>query len=177
MNPFKSARRNIYDIRQKCNAKSSIDCYQNIVDLDKFLNLPKVQEQLGVEREYKSCQMNVNLKFLLAGDWMKPYVEDIEPLLASGVKVLIYAGDADYICNWIGNKGWVEALEWSGKDKFNTLPLKTWTSKSTGKALGELKSYPGLSFLRIYEAGHMVPMDQPEHSLEFINWWINQSKK
>jgi cathepsin A (carboxypeptidase C) len=28
------------------------------------------------------------------GDWMKPYVNDLPPLLEEGVKILIYAGDA-----------------------------------------------------------------------------------
>lgn len=36
------------------------------------------------------------MNFLLAGDWMRPYVDYIPPLLESGIKVLIYAGDADY---------------------------------------------------------------------------------
>ena len=32
--------------------------------------------------------------------------DQIPELLANGVKVLIYAGDCDFICNWIGNKAW-----------------------------------------------------------------------
>lgn len=27
---------------------------------------------------------------------------------------------------------------------------------------GEIKNYKNFTFFRIYEAGHMVPMDQPE---------------
>jgi cathepsin A (carboxypeptidase C) len=28
------------------------------------------------------------------GDWMKPFVDNIPPLLEQGIRVLIYAGDA-----------------------------------------------------------------------------------
>lgn len=45
-------------------------------------------------------------------------------------------------------------------------------SKLTGRTLGEARSHGNLTFLRVYEAGHMVPYDQPEHSLEFINKWL-----
>jgi hypothetical protein len=35
-------------------------------------------------------------------------------LLERGVRVLVYVGENDYICNWIGNLGWSEQLDWSG---------------------------------------------------------------
>ena len=41
-------------------------------------------------------------------------------------QVLIYAGDVDYICNWLGNKKWVKALEWDGKEEFNLAEDKPW---------------------------------------------------
>ena len=28
---------------------------------------------------------------------------------------MIYAGDVDFICNWLGNKAWTLDLEWDGK--------------------------------------------------------------
>jgi cathepsin A (carboxypeptidase C) len=96
------------------------------------------------------------MNFLLAGDWMHPYVKYVAPLLEDGIKVLIYAGDADYICNWIGNKAWTMELEWSGKDKFNKAKDITWTSHKTGVAAGEWRMAGNLAFLRVYEAGHMV---------------------
>ena len=92
------------------------------------------------------------MNFLLAGDWMRPYVEYIPPLLESGIKVLIYAGDADYICNWIGNKAWTVALEWSGSEGFAEADDVVWKSKLTGK----VRMFENFAFLRVYEAGHMV---------------------
>ena len=32
-----------------------------------------------------------------------------------GTRVMIYAGDVDFICNWLGNKAWTLDLEWDGK--------------------------------------------------------------
>ncbi len=128
------------------------------------------------------------MNFLLAGDWMRPYVEYIPELLESGIKVLIYAGDADYstfffvfidsiVCNWIGNKAWTMNLEWSGKEQFNEAEDALWVSKLTKKEAGEFRMYENFAFLRVYEAGHMVPYDQPEHSLEFINMWLHGDKE
>ena len=173
ISPFQKTGRNVYDVRKKCDASKNPLCYDIATDIDTFLNKPETQKAIGVQKVYKGCQMNINLKFLLAGDWMKPYVRDLPPLLEKGIRVLIYAGDADFICNWKGNKAWVKELDWSEKEGFEAAPDTDWTSKITGKPLGELRSFSKLSFLRIFEAGHMVPYDQPEHANEFINWWIN----
>jgi cathepsin A (carboxypeptidase C) len=106
------------------------------------------------------------MNFLLAGDWMRPYVEYIPPLLESGIKVLIYAGDADYICNWIGNKAWTVALEWSGSEQFAEAEDVVWKSKLTGKEAGELRMFENFAFLRVYEAGHMVRLFHNRHLLQ-----------
>jgi len=38
-----------------------------------------------------------------------------------------------------------------------------------GKEVGQLQSFANLHFLRVYQAGHMVPMDQPEAALGMLN--------
>ena len=35
-----------------------------------------------------------------------------------------------------------------------------------------MRQHGNLHFLRVYEAGHMVPMDQPENALEMIKRFI-----
>jgi cathepsin A (carboxypeptidase C) len=42
-----------------------------------------------------------NNSFLFAGDWFKPYHLEVPKILERGVPVLIYAGDADYICKYL----------------------------------------------------------------------------
>jgi carboxypeptidase C (cathepsin A) len=42
-----------------------------------------------------------------------------------------------------------------------------------GEDIGKIRSYGGLTFLQVFEAGHMVPMDQPEKSLFMFNEFIS----
>jgi carboxypeptidase C (cathepsin A) len=99
---------------------------------------------------------------------------------------LVYSGDLDFICNYLGGKAWVSQMDWSGKSQYNAAPQKDWTV--AGKKAGWSKSYQGLTFLAVHEAGHMcvapflscaaahtdvtcpfrVPMDQPQAALAML---------
>ncbi|KAF3909691.1 hypothetical protein AA313_de0208465 [Arthrobotrys entomopaga] len=171
MGPYQRTGTNVYDIRGPCKDSSNL-CYPDLGWIAKYLNKRDVIEALGAEVDgYDSCNFNINRNFLFAGDWMKPY-HKLVPDLLKEIPVLIYAGDADFICNWLGNHAWTEALEWSGKAEFNKVPLGDFKMSDSGKKVGEVKSANGLTFLRIFQAGHMTPMDQPESSLEFFNRWL-----
>ncbi|EGE09546.1 carboxypeptidase [Trichophyton equinum CBS 127.97] len=97
------------------------------------------------------------------------------PACSRKIPVLIYAGDADFICNWLGNQAWTDALEWPGHKKFAEAKLedlKIVDNKNKGKKIGQVKSSGNFTFMRIFGAGHMVPLNQPEASLEFLNRWL-----
>merc|ERR1712157_530775 len=94
MAPYTMSGMNPYDIRLKCEKEPL--CYD--------------------------CNNTVNAMF--ASDWMKNFDRQVVDLLEGGVKVLIYAGDMDFICNWIGNKAWTLALDWSGKAAFNAAKVR-----------------------------------------------------
>ncbi|KAG7194951.1 carboxypeptidase C [Scheffersomyces spartinae] len=167
--PYQRTGRNVYDIRGMC--EDSNLCYKDLKYIDQYLNQDFVKERLGAEVDsFESCNFDVNKNFMLAGDWMKPYQKNVVDLLESGLPVLIYAGDKDFICNWLGNQGWTDRLQWSGSDGFAVTPVKDW--KLGKKTIGEVKNYKNLTFLRIFAGGHMVPMDQPENSLDMVNRWI-----
>ena len=170
MGPYQKTGRNVYDIRTEC--KGSSLCYEELQYIDDYLNLPEVRKKLGVEvEEYQGCNFDVNRNFLFAGDWMRPYHKSVVEMLESGLPVLIYAGDKDFICNWLGNQAWVDRLPWSEHDKFEAQPIRDWVVNK--KTAGEVKNYKHFTFLRVFGAGHMVPFDQPENSLDMVNRWIS----
>ena len=93
--------------------------------------------------------------------------------LAAGIRVLIYAGDQDYICNWLGNQAWTQAMPWPHQAEFNTTAPVEW--QVAGKPAGTLQTSNGFSFLRVYDAGHMVPLDQPERALAMANAFMRNT--
>ena len=121
-------------------------------------------------RKWSDCNRLVAMAFELSGDWMHNYQQMIPDQHNDGIRVLIYAGDQDYICNWLGNQAWVKALDWPHNAEFNAATLKNFTV--SGKAAGSLRSSNGLSFLQVFDAGHMVPRDQPENALAMLNAFI-----
>ncbi|RHY94399.1 hypothetical protein DYB35_013976 [Aphanomyces astaci] len=166
MDPLtRDSKRNPYDIRE--------DCTNGCIDRMKyglvFLNSPAVQAKLHVNKTWSSGSPRVYQDFSV--DIMKNYVQFVPELLAGGVRVLIYAGDADLMCNWIGNEAWTKQLDWPGKASFNAAQVKPLTV--SGKNGGQVRSSRNLSFVRVYNSGHMVPTDQPEVSLALINRFFN----
>jgi len=168
--PYQQTGQNVYDVRSKCEDSSNL-CYSALGWISEYLNKREVREALGVEVSgYDSCNTDINRNFLFAGDWMLPFHRLVPGILAK-IPVLIYAGDADFICNWLGNQGWTEALEWPGQKKFNAASNKDLTLDN-GDKYGKIKTSGNLTFMQIFEAGHMVPLNQPEPSLDFLNRWV-----
>jgi cathepsin A (carboxypeptidase C) len=58
-------------------------------------------------------------------------------------------------------------LEWDRGDEFRAAGEHDW--KGTGLA----QSAKGLTFLQVYDAGHMVPADQPEVSLDMLKIFVS----
>jgi len=167
--PYQRTGMNVYDIRGPCEDSNNL-CYSEMGWIQDYLNKPEVLEALGAEvSNYESCNFDINRNFLLHGDWMLPFQKFVPDLLKE-IPVLIYAGDADYICNWLGNKAWAEKLEWAGKDAYGKKKLEPFTLDD--KEVGQMKHSGNFSFVRIYQAGHMVPYNQPEASLTMLNNWI-----
>ncbi|CAN4120370.1 unnamed protein product [Withania somnifera] len=157
---------NYYDIRKTCEGNL---CY-DFSGMDTYLNDAQVKEALGVpiEIDFVSCSSSVYNA--MRTDWMKNLEVGIPQLLEDGLNLLIYAGEYDLICNWLGNSNWVHAIQWSGQEGFGAAPSVSFTVD--GKDKGVQKNYGPLTFLKVYDAGHMVPMDQPKAALEMLQRWI-----
>ncbi|KAK4441208.1 Serine carboxypeptidase-like 49 [Sesamum alatum] len=156
---------NYYDIRKKCEGPL---CY-DFSDVERYLNQEHVRTALGVgDIQFLSCSSSVYTAMIR--DLMKNFAGGIPALLQAGVKLLVYAGEYDLICNWLGNSRWVAAMKWYGQKGFQKAPSTSFVVD--GVMAGLKKSYGPLTFLKVYNAGHMVPMDQPKASLEMLTRWM-----
>lgn len=137
----------------------------------KYLNSPKVLAAIGAYTNFSEFSGAVGENFGLTGDDGRDMrtVEDMQKLLKAGVNVVLYAGDADYICNWLGVEavaGVVGAPHW---EKAGYVNLTT----SDGIVHGQVKQAGKFSFTRVYESGHEVPFYQPLASLEMFDRAVN----
>lgn len=165
INPVQESGINVYDLRQKC--KNPPLCY-DFTPMSKFLRSSKVKKVLGVKKVWEDCNFAVNGMFHT--DWMQSQEPHIPQVLENGIRTMVYAGDVDFICNWMGNKAWALKMKWSGKKEFNNAKDGDW--KVNGKTVGKERKHGPLSFVQVHGAGHMVPMDKPEVAMLMLNHFI-----
>ncbi|OAA54689.1 carboxypeptidase Y [Cordyceps fumosorosea ARSEF 2679] len=167
---------NPYDMRKQCVGDLTNMCYEGVDYVTRYLNQPAVRAALGVEvQSWTACSDSMDKAFHAAGDDIQPVHRHVEAILERRVPVLIYAGDVDYILNWLGQRAWTNALRWSGRGAFHRAATRNLTLGSSGgvSAYGTLKHARGLAFARIFKADHLVPMDQPKPILDLVNRWVS----
>jgi len=160
---------NYYNYPQQCTYAPL--CY-NFNPLQTLMNLPAVQTALGTTgHSWQTCVSNVY--GYLEGDWARNLAVNIPPVLAAHVRVLIYSGKLDWICNYWGGGNWTAALSWPGQAGFNNATLQNWLVNGTVAA--QTKSYMNFTWLQVEGAGHMVPMDQPVVALTMLKTFLLNS--
>jgi len=101
--PYQMTGLNPYDIRKQCDVPPL--CY-DLSHIEKFLNLESTKKALHVDEKHshswQTCNFGINMKFHT--DWMKDFSGYVAELLDAGYPALIYVGDVDFICNYIGNR-------------------------------------------------------------------------
>jgi len=181
--PIQQTGLNPYDVRRKCDrSKDGQLCYEQMGWIETWMNDPKNKAALGVDpsRKFESCNLGINQAFMLQGDGMHNSAALLPELINDGVRLLVYAGNADIMCNYIGNEKWVEKLETKFHKEFKAAPSIQWVTARDGRVAGEVRSAGGggfgsgnVTFVNVHEAGHMVPYDQPEAALDLFTRWIS----
>lgn len=126
-----------------------------------------MQNALGVNLNYTESNEDVYYAFQKSGDFSYPnFLTDFEMILNNSVRVAMYHGDADYICNWFGGQAVSLAVNYTHSAEFRAAGYAPFVVDGT--EYGEVRQYGNFSFLRMYEAGHEVPFYQPLASLEMF---------
>jgi len=77
-------------------------------------------------------------------------------------------------CNHVRNEIAIENFPWKKIDQWQQAERYVWNGdgKTDGALAGYMKEFDNLVYLKVKEAGHMVPMDQPERALDMIRTFI-----
>ena len=94
--------------------------------MKKFLNLDTTKSALNVPSDvtWEECNDVINIRWSDRDRAFStgPYLAS---LLDTGLPVLMYAGDYDYICNYLGNKAVALGMEWEKKEEFGSAADRT----------------------------------------------------
>ncbi|KAI5116338.1 hypothetical protein M0805_009174 [Coniferiporia weirii] len=162
---------NYQDISMKCDATS--DCYPEQRYIVALLNFPGIRDELGVDPSVGNFQLinaAVHDRYWGIGDYLHETKLYVAELLERGVKVIVYAGTLDFICNWVGNQRWTLDMEWTGREGYAEAPLRDWFVD--GEPAGKTRAFGNLAFTSLYGAGHLAPHDRPVQSLEMLKHWL-----
>ena len=139
--------------------------------LSALMNGP-IRKKLGIIPENVTWGGQSGEVFVFqAEDFMKPVIADVSKLLNYGLKVVVYQGQLDMICDTPGAEMWMKKLNWKGLNDFLAAERKPLyppsgvKDKNTGAFV---KAHDNLEMYYIMKAGHMVPADAGEMALEMV---------
>jgi len=92
-------------------------------------------------------------------------------LLEKKIRILVYNGDLDLACNFLGDQWFVNGL--NAPLKSAKRPWLVVDEAGQKQIAGFVKDFEGISFMTVKGAGHMVPTDKPVESLEMFKRFLN----
>ncbi|KAG9019709.1 hypothetical protein FRB90_010979 [Tulasnella sp. 427] len=170
---------NPFDTRIKCpNAPL---CYAEMEWLTTWLNNQTVKAELGVPSalDFSSCNWDLNKAMTDSGEGARNAAALLPELLADGIRVLAYGGNADFLVPPVGYLEWMSKLDSVFQDEFVFAPILPWSVEKNGTTVGVVKAAGGktssagnFTFVSVYEAGHMMPYNQPAAALRMFKRWL-----
>ncbi|XP_064477222.1 lysosomal protective protein-like [Ornithodoros turicata] len=135
--------------------------------LTEYLNREDVKAALHVEDSplrWVFCSSDVYFNYARQYNTMS---EVVKRLVDTGrLRALIYNGDYDLVCSYLGDQWFVDSLGYEATSGYNPWLVD-------GQVAGYYRTHQGnLTFLTVKGAGHMVPEDKPQEALQMITRFL-----
>jgi carboxypeptidase C (cathepsin A) len=133
------------------------------------LNHPDIQYNLTRSPyiSYTDCDDTIYSAFYFSRDYVyRDFHAQLGELLDAGVRVALVCGDVNWLYNWMGGEAMALVISHKGKDAFGKTEYEPFLVDD--EVVGETKEFGNLSFTRVYDAGRIVPVDQPVAALELL---------
>ncbi|KAJ7129157.1 Alpha/Beta hydrolase protein [Mycena epipterygia] len=158
---------NIYDVRLDDTMPAcGMNWPPDIGPVTTYLDRPEVVRALHADRHpgsWVECRGRIHQEF---HERLSDSSITVLPKVLARIPVLIFAGDQDLICNYVGLEAMIKAMEWNGAKGLGTVQTQSWSV--SGTPAGTWVSSRNLTYAKIFNASHMVPFDLPHVSHDMI---------
>ncbi|XP_798670.2 lysosomal protective protein [Strongylocentrotus purpuratus] len=133
----------------------------NVTGVTAYLNLPAVRKALHIAEEATAWEICSALPYKTIYATMY----DTYKSILTQYRGLVYNGDTDMACNFLGDEWFIESLNL--KQKTDRAPWKL-----GDQIAGFVKEFEGLSLVTVKGSGHMVPQERPAQALKMITSFL-----
>ncbi|CAH6776790.1 lysosomal protective protein [Phodopus roborovskii] len=138
-----------------------------------YLNNPYVRKALHIPEKlprWDMCNLLVNLQYRRLYQSMNS--QYLKLLSSQKYQILLYNGDVDMACNFMGDEWFVDSL--NQKMEVQRRPWLVDYGESGEQVAGFVKEFSHITFLTIKGAGHMVPTDKPRAAFTMFSRFLNK---
>ncbi|KZT71626.1 alpha/beta-hydrolase [Daedalea quercina L-15889] len=151
---------NIYDVRLEDEAPAcGLNWPPYMKPMYAYLRRPEVVRAIhasAASQTWTECRGSIHHAFNTAHSQS---AVTVMPRVLSKIEMLLFAGDQDLICNYIGIENLIQAMTWNGATGLGTVKTQPWSVNGT--PAGTWVSSRNLTYAKIFNASHMVGYDVP----------------
>ncbi|KAH3774566.1 hypothetical protein DPMN_175948 [Dreissena polymorpha] len=137
-----------------------------------YMNTEEVRAALHISpfaQDWDVCSDDVGGSYVTL---YRDVTQFYQKVLAAGKTVLVYNGDVDMACNFLGDEWFVEDLGLPVVKQRGPWYVKD--ASGQRQVAGFTKQFKQLTLTTIRGAGHMVPQDAPQAALEMFSSFLYQ---
>ncbi|XP_015683311.1 lysosomal protective protein [Protobothrops mucrosquamatus] len=163
-------RQNLLKLQGAKHVRLDPPC-MNTTGLTRYLNDPQVRLALHVEEGVPAWEI---CSFEVSHGYKRLYTQMNDQylkLLSTGkYRILLYNGDVDMACNFLGDEWFVESLQ--QKVEVARRPWIFTDEDGQDQIGGFMKEFTNIAFLTVKGAGHMVPTDRPRAAFNMFQRFL-----
>jgi vitellogenic carboxypeptidase-like protein len=127
-----------------------------------YLNRPDVRAAIHAKSsgKYDLFAESIGKRYVVGEQ--DSYLSTVQSVLEQGVPVMVVSGlnDATDV-NALGTGAWLNLLTGTQATAFDAAPTVQWKGGPGNHVLGYIQEGDGLSWVKVLNAGHLTPLDQP----------------
>ncbi|THH27823.1 hypothetical protein EUX98_g6359 [Antrodiella citrinella] len=158
---------NMYDVRLEDDIPAcGMNWPPDLKDIGTYLHRPDVVRSLHASASpnpWQECRGIIHTAF---NTKRSNSSITILPRVLERVPVMLFAGDQDLICNYVGVESLVQTLTWNGEKGLGTVQTQSWAVNNI--PAGTWVTSRNLTYVKIFNASHMVGYDVPHVSHDMM---------